>query len=690
MKPSRTRLWTSLCAAALFGCDAPPASPPLPPQTVQAPAVAPSPAAPPVATKPVPAATSPSPASVAAAPAPKQAPPKAAAAPAKPAVVSDQWYRSLQDGQPRGWKHVKWTRSTWKGKPTIHDHTEDYSSTTRRMASISHSFESHTYTDVERSEEDGLLYELKLRDVQNTENGDRESDEIRTWTGSGYESTSHTTGMEEKHAFACEAPSPSDAEAYLASRIAAQQVAVGAKFEYKVVNLRAERLDTVHLDVEARETVTAPAGKFDCFRVKQTVSGAPASDLFWLDARTGVFRRIVGGRDEWISATEAQAKDVREGGAVFSITLRADPNMPRATSLDKAVVDVTIAPKPGLELPDFPATPFSRELSRKDNVIRLELTAHDEPADAIELPVKAPEFQKHLERTNMFCTDAAIVKAALKQAVGDEKDAREIVKKILRYVFVAVEKGEQPLMGANAAEILEMKSGCCTECCTVFITLCRAAGIPARRLSGYAQVGDMWGGHSFAEVWLGRWIGCDPTTADFGTKARYICFGWVDDPDSFPGVVSDRAMGRMAIRTVEFTEGARTWKTAEARRAGGGREDVLGGISFAEPPAGWTVHTGPMTGQGRVTGPGVHASCIVHAGYGDLPCEVLGRNVRGAKIVKFGGVDALCVTESGGGSVHLTVPYKRRMMRVEIRVDDATKAMQATEAVAKLLAPSFQ
>src|SRR5882724_3333928 len=58
---------------------------------------------------------------------------KPAAAPEKPNLLSDQWYRTIDDGQPSGWRHVRWTRSTYEGKPSIHDRTESYSSTTRQM-----------------------------------------------------------------------------------------------------------------------------------------------------------------------------------------------------------------------------------------------------------------------------------------------------------------------------------------------------------------------------------------------------------------------------------------------------------------------------------------------------------------------------------------------------------------------------
>src|SRR6185295_1420313 len=230
-----------------------------------------------------------------------------------------------------------------------------------------------------------------------------------------------------------------------------------------------------------------------------------------------------------------------------------------------------------------------------------------------------------------------------------------------------------------------------------FVTMCRAAGVPARRLSGYAQVGDMWGGHAFAEVWLGKWIGCDPTTNDFGTKARYIAFGWDDDADSFPGVVSSRAgNGRMSIRTVEFSEGKRTWKVDELDKQGD-REDALTGLAFAEPPSGWTAHVEHGAGKrrvgGRLTGPGCRADVSVVAGFGDLPCDVLAKTMmHGMKPAKFAGRDVLRedIAMQGRLTVQMTIPYKRRMLRVHVRVDDAKNVPAALAVVEKMLAPTFE
>ena len=668
---TQARRWWILAVAAALGCGKGAAS-----EHVAVPPAAPSP----------PAIPAPDNAVEASPPRTAVAPPAPAASPAVPAtaLLSEVWYRTLDDGQPSGWLHVRWTRATWDGKPSIHDRTEGFSSSTRQMGGSEDRFEARSYSDLDRTE-DGLILRMESRGVQ----AGRLSDSLQVWTGKGYELTSHVAGMEEKHAVDCDAPCPVDSEAFLSTKLKDGKVEVGQTYEYKSPNFLGKRLDTVTLRVDAKEKVTTPAGQFECFRVVERVAGTPAEQTLWLDA-TGVFRRLRAGSRDIVSATESQARNLEEGGAVYSITVGADPVMPRCTSLDRAIVDVTFEAREGLGLPDFPKTPFSHEVSRKDDVIRLELIAHDEPAEAVALPVKDPALARHLERTNLLCWDAPRVQAALKSAVGDEKDAREIVKRLLRYVFLTLRKGSGPIPSPTAAEILEDGGGDCSEHCVLFVTLCRAAGIPARRLSGYAQVGDMWGSHSFSEVWLGRWVGCDPTTNDFGTKARYIAFGWDDDPDSFPGLVSDRARGRMAIRTVEFSEGGRTWKAEDAGTVTE-HEDALAGLAFADPPEGWTA-VAQGSGRARIAGPGVRADLSVIAGFGDLTAEMLSRTMmRGAAKVQFAGREVARddIAVHGHVTVQMMIPFRRRTLSMRIRVDDPKKADAALSTIAAILAPTL-
>jgi hypothetical protein len=81
--------------------------------------------------------------------------------------------------------------------------------------------------------------------------------------------------------------------------------------------------------------------------------------------------------------------------------------------------------------------------------------------------------------------------------------------------FVAETVRDEIVTGTlTAAEILRDARGDCTEHTTLFVALCRAAGIPARPVTGLAWMGDEKGAfqwHEWAEVALdGRWRAVDP------------------------------------------------------------------------------------------------------------------------------------------------------------------------------------
>ncbi|HVI58449.1 MAG TPA: DUF3488 and transglutaminase-like domain-containing protein [Luteimonas sp.] len=84
-----------------------------------------------------------------------------------------------------------------------------------------------------------------------------------------------------------------------------------------------------------------------------------------------------------------------------------------------------------------------------------------------------------------------------------------------------------PLLGRDSVDefLFEQKAGFCEHFSSAFVVLMRAAGIPARVVTGYAggyynRYGDYWvvrrlDAHAWAEVWLqGRgWVRVDPTAA---------------------------------------------------------------------------------------------------------------------------------------------------------------------------------
>lgn len=106
--------------------------------------------------------------------------------------------------------------------------------------------------------------------------------------------------------------------------------------------------------------------------------------------------------------------------------------------------------------------------------------------------------------------DAAIVRRAL-----------EMIRSDFAYTL------DTPPWGRNAVDqfLFDTKAGFCQHFSSSFVVLMRAAGIPARVVTGYAggyrnPLGDYWvvrrsDAHAWAEVWLqGRgWVRVDPTAA---------------------------------------------------------------------------------------------------------------------------------------------------------------------------------
>ena len=78
-------------------------------------------------------------------------------------------------------------------------------------------------------------------------------------------------------------------------------------------------------------------------------------------------------------------------------------------------------------------------------------------------------------------------------------------------------------VSTNAAQAWEQGAGVCQDIAHVSLAVLRAAGIPARYVSGYlhpggpaAPVGETVHGesHAWIEMWLGEWWGYDPTNAE--------------------------------------------------------------------------------------------------------------------------------------------------------------------------------
>lgn len=118
-----------------------------------------------------------------------------------------------------------------------------------------------------------------------------------------------------------------------------------------------------------------------------------------------------------------------------------------------------------------------------------------------------------------YMTDDAYIRKLAEKAVGEEKNPYYIARKIFDYVR---ENLEYKLEGGwnTAPVVLKRGTGSCSEYSFCFISLCRAAGLPARYVGALvvrgddASMDDVF--HRWPEVYLPNygWIPIDPQGGD--------------------------------------------------------------------------------------------------------------------------------------------------------------------------------
>ncbi|MDZ4815769.1 MAG: transglutaminase-like domain-containing protein [Verrucomicrobiota bacterium] len=130
------------------------------------------------------------------------------------------------------------------------------------------------------------------------------------------------------------------------------------------------------------------------------------------------------------------------------------------------------------------------------------------------VPVESGEIEKNLEETPEYPIEDPIIKEMAAQGIGTATTTAEKVKNLTHFVSEYI-KDTIVTKKVTALEVVQSKEGDCTEHTLLFVTLARAAGIPAREVTGLVYMGDStrrFGGHAWAEVALNnQWVSADAT-----------------------------------------------------------------------------------------------------------------------------------------------------------------------------------
>ena len=120
------------------------------------------------------------------------------------------------------------------------------------------------------------------------------------------------------------------------------------------------------------------------------------------------------------------------------------------------------------------------ELKRDYDVKQVEMTVDEIPADISNL---------YLADNEKYMISSPVIQNAAREAVGDEKNAYWIARKIFNYI---IDKMYYEMAGGwnTAPTVLSRGNGSCSEYSFVYISMCRAAGLPARYVGSVVVRGD--------------------------------------------------------------------------------------------------------------------------------------------------------------------------------------------------------
>ena len=161
--------------------------------------------------------------------------------------------------------------------------------------------------------------------------------------------------------------------------------------------------------------------------------------------------------------------------------------------------------------------------SDQSYVSTLEVSSELPIQRAVSFPVKL--FPELLEDTPEIQSAHPEIRTLARQLVGNKKDAWEAALSINHWVYKNMEKAM--IDTVTALDALHDRRGECQSHTNLFVALARAAGIPARVISGLVYSNEYNGFlyHAWPEVYVGEWRALDPTFGQDLVDATHIKLG---------------------------------------------------------------------------------------------------------------------------------------------------------------------
>jgi len=177
-----------------------------------------------------------------------------------------------------------------------------------------------------------------------------------------------------------------------------------------------------------------------------------------------------------------------------------------------------------------PPEPANSQQASKNDIIYLKINTVKPTADKFSYPVKTQGEEEFLTSGPFIMPDSDKISAIAKQLSAGETNTYIIAKKMENWVYNNITNKNYSLDFANAIEVLETKSGDCTEHAVLLASLLRAAGIPSKVVVGLVYTdypSPSFGYHMWDMAYLGnkKWVNLDATLPYQNFVPTHIAMG---------------------------------------------------------------------------------------------------------------------------------------------------------------------
>ncbi len=237
--------------------------------------------------------------------------------------------------------------------------------------------------------------------------------------------------------------------------------------------------------------------------------------------------------------------------------------------LEKGASEVTLRVRlkegaPGA-LPEFPTTPMQSIQRKGDREALVTIRRNDwARARGASNPDKFPEAVEALLNPSSVCdSNDSRIRRLARRAVRDLSAPAEKSDTLRKFVTDYITDKNMTVGFATASDVVRNRSGDCTEHAVLLAAMCRAAGIPARGVSGIVEVPagylgaekSAFGYHMWTQVYIGdQWLDIDAALRQTDCDPNRIAMVIVPLGDE--GLVSTVAtlipvLGRIGIDIVD-------------------------------------------------------------------------------------------------------------------------------------------